>query len=83
MKRRISWTQRGEDGVKRETRVELSRGSIKWQFKRADEAHWDYDSPPQAADWDQLEEILERRAGRGRTVDMKDVVARFRSTAGA
>jgi len=82
-KKRISWTLRCEDGVKRETRVEVSRGDIKWQFKRADEERWDYDSRPRPEDWDMLEQILERRAGRGRGMTTKELVARFRRDAGA
>ena len=83
MKRRISWTTRCDDGVKKETRVELSRGNIKWQFKRADQEQWDYDTEPEALDWDMLEDIIERRMGRGRALNIKDAVARFRSAAGA
>lgn len=82
MKSKLSWTERCEDGVKRETRVEVSRGSIKWQFKRADEAQWDYDRVPDAQDWDELQEILERRAGRGRALGIRESVARLRIRAG-
>lgn len=82
MKRKISWTLRCDDGVKREVRVELSHGSMKWQFKRADEERWDYDTPATAADWDMLETIIEHRQGRGRALNFKPVVARFRSMAG-
>ncbi len=61
MKQSICWTERSENGVKREVRVEVAAGGIRWQFKRFDEATWDYDSEPDADDWDKLEEILERR----------------------
>jgi len=64
----VSWTERQEDGVKRETRVHIIVNNFKWQFKRADEERWDYDSQPTEADWDTLEDILRRRAGRGRAV---------------
>ena len=82
MKQPICWTERGEDGVKREVRVEVASGSIRWQFKRADETTWDYDSEPDADDWDKLEEILERRAARGRSVNMQEAVRKWRRLAG-
>ena len=78
MKNKISWTERCEDGVKREVRVEVTRGGLKWQFKRADEDRWDYASWPTAEDWDVLEEILERRAHRGRGINMLEAVRKLR-----
>ena len=83
MKTKLSWTEREEDGVKREVRVQVTRRGIKWQFKRADAATWDYDSPPSRADWDALEEIMERRAGRGRAVGMQEAIRRLRKEADA
>ena len=71
-----------DDGVKRETRVQVSRHSLKWQFKRADEETWDYDSPPTGADWDMLEDILKRRAGRGRGGNTAEAVHKLREKAG-
>jgi len=82
MKNKLSWTLRDEDGVKRETRVEVTTGKIKWQFKRADEEKWDYDRRPIAQDWDELEEIMERRRGRGRAVKMSELIKRARREAG-
>lgn len=82
MKNRISWTERQEDGVKRETRVEVSTRGLKWQFKRTDEERWDYDSLPQKADWDTLEDILRRRAGRGRAVKQLLIVQKKRAGSG-
>ena len=78
MRSDISWTERQADGVKRETRVRISKTAVKWQFKRTDQERWDYDSPPDDADWDMLEDILRRRAHRGRTVAMLDMVRRLR-----
>ena len=78
MKNKISWTEKCEDGVKREVRVEVTRGGLKWQFKRADEDRWDYASRPTAEDWDVLEEILERRAHRGRGINMLEAVRKIR-----
>lgn len=82
MKRKISWTKRCDDGVKREVRVDVTKGALKWQFKRADEERWDYDSEPLVEDWDELESILIRREGRGRGVHMHDVVRKHRERAG-
>ncbi len=61
----ISWTIKAPDGVKCETRVQVSQRKLKWQFKRADQERWDYNRAPEVADWDMLEDVLRRRAGRG------------------
>lgn len=82
MKQKISWTEKLEGGVKREVRVTTSKRALKWQFKQSDEECWDYDSLPTPADWDALEDILRRRAGRGRTVELCDVVRKLRAKAG-
>ncbi len=70
MHKRISWTERLPDGVKREVRVEVSHKHLKWQCKRKDQDAWDYGLEPDARDWDQLEDILRRRAARGRATDL-------------
>jgi hypothetical protein len=80
----ISWTVKlPDDGVKRETRVHVSQRNLKWQFKRTDEEAWDYDSPPEPEDWDMLEDVLRRRAGRGNSVNMLEAVKALRVKAGA
>ncbi len=79
MKHKVKWKERGEDGVKREVRVEITRGGLKWQFKRADEDRWDYDSQPTGQDWNTLEEILSRRARRGKGLTMQEAVRRQRN----
>jgi len=83
LSKKTSWTVRCEDGVKRETRVELTHRSIKWQFKRKDEETWDYDSKPTSHDWDQLVDILKRRQGRGKGGNFLQSVERARREAGA
>jgi hypothetical protein len=83
MKKHVSWTDRLDDGVKRETRVHVHSQHMKWQFKRSDEDAWDYDSPPTPEDWDCLEDILRRRAGRGRAVNLLDNVRKMRAKSGA
>ncbi len=83
MKHSISWTARQPDGVKRETRARVTMHSIKWQFKRADEERWDYDSTPTPEDWDALEDILKRRSRRGRALNMYEAVRKLREKVGA
>lgn len=80
---KVSWTRRCDDGVKREVRVEIQKGRMKWQFKRHDEERWDYDSAPTTEDWDALEEILERQEGRGRGASRHEIVKKWRRLAGA
>lgn len=78
MKQKLSWTVRQEDRVKQETRVEISRGNIKWQFKRADEDRWDYDRVPSVSDWDKLEEEISRRVARGKGLQLQEAVKAIR-----
>jgi hypothetical protein len=82
MKQSTSWTVKLPDGLKRETRVHITHRGLKWQFKRSDEERWDYDSPPDANDWDRLEDILRRRAGRGKGGDILLAVQKLRAKAG-
>ncbi len=82
MRRKISWKHRCEDGVTREVRVEIAHASLKWQFKRKDEPQWDYQSVPTRDDWDALEEIIDRRAARGKALGMQDIVRKMRAAAG-
>lgn len=83
MNNHISWTIKLPDGVKRETRVHVSLRALKWQFKRSDQERWDYESAPTEADWDMLENILARRAGRGRAPKVLPAVRKMRAQAGA
>ena len=79
MKRMLCWTERAEDGVKREVRVTFLPGErIKWQFKRADEERWDYDAPPTRPDWDTLLEKTEGLYNRRRaTLKQLEAVRRL------
>ena len=84
MHNRISWTIRlPDEGVKRETRVQVSQRALKWQFKRWGEEKWGYESPPTAEDWDRLEDVLRRRANRGNSVKLLDAVKAMRAKVGA
>ncbi len=69
--------------MKREIRVELSHRSIKWQFKRKDEERWDYDTKATAEEWDMLEDILKRRAHRGKGGDIIEAARKLRSQSNA
>ncbi len=82
MKRKISWTTKLEDGVKREVRVEVKTNLLRWQQKRTDEESWVYDFTPDAEDWDMLEDILKRRSGRGRYVELGATIHKLRLKAG-
>jgi hypothetical protein len=83
MRNNISWTVKLPDGLKRETRVHVNLRALKWQFKRSDQGQWDYDSAPTAEDWDMLEDILSRRAGRGNAPKALPAVRKLRAKAGA
>lgn len=72
MHRQICWVDRLEDGVKREVRVTIQRGEIKWQFKRSDEERWVYAAPPSTEDWALLIEKVENRYQR-RTASYGDL----------
>jgi hypothetical protein len=61
MHRQICWVEKNEDGVKREIRVNVSRGAVKWQFKAETDERWDYTTPPTTDDWNNLMERLENR----------------------
>lgn len=84
MKNQVCWTEKLEDGIRREIRVTFSRNGLKWQVKRSDVERWDYDTPPTAADWSELEERVLNRYQR-RAVPYKDLeqVRAARARAGA
>ena len=82
MRQQISWTRRCDDGVKREVRVEITEKSMKWQFKRKDDAGWDYSSLATPDDWNELEHILERRMKRGKGFKTREIVQKMRRKAG-
>lgn len=67
MKRDIEWKDKTEDGVKRMVRIKFpGQRVIKWQFKRADEERWDYDTPPSDEDWQFLVQKVEAMYNRNR-----------------
>ncbi len=59
MKADLEWVEKLDGGIKRKVRITFSgKGKMKWQTKRSDEDSWDYDTPPNAADWNHLEEKM-------------------------
>lgn len=68
MKADIEWVEKLDDGVKRKVRITfLGHDQVKWQFKRADEEYWDYDTPPTPDDWAALEDKMAALYNRRRT----------------
>jgi len=72
MMRQVCWIEKLDDGVKRDVRVAVERGQVKWQFKRSDEDRFDYTTPPTSEDWDQFLERMENRYQR-RNVSFDDL----------
>jgi len=66
MHNRHAWTDRAENGVKREIRVVKSDGSWRFQAKRADEERWNYYPEPPLEDLEAFREILFRKYQRRR-----------------
>ncbi len=61
MKRDIEWKERLEDGIRLIVRVKFpGQGKVKWQFKRAGEDEWDYDTPATPEQWAELEEKVNK-----------------------
>jgi hypothetical protein len=73
MRRQICWTERTEDGTAVDIRVTLHAGTVKWQFLRADQEGWDYQSAPSAAQWEGLEQRLRNRYQRGQIGLLKEL----------
>lgn len=82
MRRQLCWSERLEDGVKREVRVTFhGRGELKWQSKRSDAEAWDYGAPS-AADWAELDAHAEDWYRRGRLpLVHRELVRRLRANA--
>ena len=60
------WTEKDDEGVKREVRATKFGGRWKLQAKRADEADWTYHDPPLLEDVLALKEIIARKYQRRR-----------------
>lgn len=67
MKADIEWVERLEDRIKRTIRITfLGKEKMKWQTKRSDEEFWDYDTPPSADDWNNIQDKVESLYNRRR-----------------
>ena len=66
MHNRHAWTQKLEDGPKREVRVTRQGGGWRFQAKRADEERWTYYKEPSLEDLAEFREILFRKYQRRR-----------------
>ena len=60
------WTEKDDEGVKREVRATKFGGRWKLQAKRADEVDWTYYDPPLLEDVLALKEIIARKYQRRR-----------------
>ena len=70
MPRQHVWTEREDDGVKREVRATWFGRAWRLQSKRRDEEQWTYHEPPLHADLVTLQELIERKYRRRRaTID--------------
>jgi len=74
MRRQVRWVNKLEDGSKRQVRVTVGAGKVKWQCKLANEEEWNYDMIPIMEDWDALDEVVGRRQKRQRGASEKDVI---------
>jgi hypothetical protein len=66
MPRQHVWTERDEDGIKREIRAIRFGGVWRFQSKRADNESWTYHKRPLVDDLAALKHILERKYRRRR-----------------
>ena len=66
MHNRHAWTERNEDGTKREVRVVKHGGAWRFQSKTVDEASWTYYDEPNLPDLEQFHEVLVRKYQRRR-----------------
>lgn len=83
MRRPLCWTEKLEDGVKREVRVSFQGRGLHWQWKRSDEEKWVYDAPLTATDWDSLESLAQNWYVRHRLPrEHLDRINRLRKEAG-
>jgi hypothetical protein len=60
------WTERDEEGGKREVRVTKFGGAWKFQSKRRGEERWTYHEPPALPDLITLLDVVERKYRRRR-----------------
>lgn len=73
MRNRHAWTERDEDGVKREVEASKERGRWRLRFKAAGDEHWTPLDPPSREVLETLRDILWRKYQR-RRASHEDVV---------
>ena len=66
MHNRHAWTQKLEDGIRREVRVTKQGGRWRFQGKRADQERWTYYEEPLLEDLVEFREIVFRKYQRRR-----------------
>ncbi|MGI9114881.1 MAG: hypothetical protein DLM52_04050 [Chthoniobacterales bacterium] len=78
MPRQHVWTEREDDGVKREVRATWFGGVWRLQSKRADEEKWTYHEQPLQPDLLTLQELIARKYRRRRaTIDELNAVEKL------
>jgi hypothetical protein len=78
MPRQHVWTERTDDGVKREVRATWFGRNWRLQSKRSDEEHWTYHERPPREDLVTLKELIERKYRRRRaTIDELSAVKKL------
>lgn len=66
MRNQHAWTQRTEDGDKREVRAVKTQGRWRLQSKLKHEEYWTYHEKPERPDLEELRDILWRKYQRRR-----------------
>jgi hypothetical protein len=66
MHNRHAWTEKNEEGTKREVRVVKSGGTWRFQSKSSDEMNWTYYDEPLLDDLEQFRQVLLRKYQRRR-----------------
>jgi hypothetical protein len=78
MPRQHVWTERTEEGVRREVRATWFGRNWRLQSKRSDEEYWTYHERPLREDLETLRELIERKYRRRRaTIDELNAVEKL------
>ena len=78
MPRQHVWTERENDGVKREVRATWFGREWRLQSKRSDDERWTYHERPRLEDLRALHELIERKYRRRRaTIDELSAIAKL------
>ncbi len=78
MPRQHVWTEREDDGVKREVRATWFGRAWRLQSKRSDDEQWTYHERPRREDLVALQQLIERKYRRRRaTFDELSAIAKL------